>query len=187
MRGWIKYITLLVVFSAYSNAGNQDILWSGSASVSWEAYQQIETTTEHYDAVTATAIDFSYTQMESQILIEIQAIFDTQESWVKASAKTDQLLNHERLHFDITEVYARKLRFMIQNNELNSVNDLNTYYDVVMRDLIFAQEEYDMVSHHALNRDGQSEWNIKVANLLQLYEGYENTSFIIPTPSVATD
>src|SRR5699024_5538989 len=39
------------------------------------------------------------------------------ESWVKENKKSDYLLKHEQLYFDICELYARKIRKIFKENQ----------------------------------------------------------------------
>ena len=44
-------------------------------------------------------------------IIILKAIFSKDSSWVlKNAVKDSELLQHEKLHFDITEIFARKCR-----------------------------------------------------------------------------
>ncbi len=46
------------------------------------------------------------------------AFFDRQRSWVKNEAKLDYVLRHEQGHFDIFEVYTRKIRKALSEKKL---------------------------------------------------------------------
>src|SRR5690606_10295249 len=64
-----------------------------------------------HSAGSALSIDMKVEQLGILTYqIYIVTCFNPRNSWVRKGAKSRELLYHERLHFDITELYARKLR-----------------------------------------------------------------------------
>src|SRR5690606_40361550 len=60
--------------------------------------------------------------------------FNPHLSWVVPASRNDYLLKHEQLHFDITELHARKLRRELANISVeklgkNAKEVLNAYYE----------------------------------------------------------
>lgn len=47
---------------------------------------------------------------EVRVVVDVYAYFSPRQSWYHKDMADDHLLSHEQLHFDITELYARKLR-----------------------------------------------------------------------------
>ena len=83
---------------------------------------------------------------------------------------TDSLiLKHEQLHFDIAEVFARKLREKIKNHnkEFFDLESYNKEIDLIYQRYFLYQERYDRETKHSLNIDKQNEWEEKInLNLL---------------------
>ena len=54
--------------------------------------------------------DVSWECEDVTLVFDVRAVFDPTQSWVRAGSTEDALLNHERRHFDLTELFARRLR-----------------------------------------------------------------------------
>ena len=57
--------------------------------------------------------------------ISIKNYFDRNESWILV--KEDYVLQHEQIHFDISELYTRKLRKSIESLQQKKVSNLEIY------------------------------------------------------------
>ena len=69
-------------------------------------------------AVTASGITFSFSVSQSNAVFvdfnaEVEAHFYPEKSWYLKDKGDDHILAHEQLHFDITELHVRQLRFNI--------------------------------------------------------------------------
>lgn len=56
-----------------------------------------------------SGIHFSYERVGNNMLCEVKAYMIPSESWLRDN-EDDATLEHEQAHFDITEIYARRLR-----------------------------------------------------------------------------
>jgi len=81
--------------------------------------------------------------------------------------QTDALLSHERLHFDISEFFARKLLVALNYPYTNDYkNEINQVYQQMMDARKVMEETYDAQANHGLNKLKQAEWEIYVSGLL---------------------
>jgi predicted secreted Zn-dependent protease len=53
----------------------------------------------------------------------VEVEFYANSSWVKAGRKSAELLSHEQGHFDITELYARRMRRAIRDAKIGCEDD----------------------------------------------------------------
>lgn len=100
-------------------------------------------------------------------------VFDKQLSWMRDTSIL--LLEHERLHFDIGEVYARKIRFAVDS--LRKKGELKmSIYRASIDSLLEQWEEwgnaYDQETSHGLRPSKQEEWAIKIRKELSVLEKY---------------
>jgi hypothetical protein len=90
------------------------------------------------------------------------------KSWIKD--KSDSLtLTHERAHFDITEIYARKLR-----KELSTIKNIKyarKRYQIIFRELEMEQKRFD--KDHKREQGVTVEWQDKIDYFLNLYKDFE--------------
>lgn len=152
------------------------IHWESSAFLSWDDFQGRPNYKSHVSALTASAIEYSYECKGHTITYDVNAIFIPEESWVQSDAKTEYILAHEHLHFNITEVFARKLRKALKE-EVKSCRD--TYkIDRIARNVIkewkAVQEQYDRDTHHSINEEAQASWEKKVERDLLTYIAYRD-------------
>ena len=107
----------------------------------------------------------------------VEALFDPQKSWV--SNRHPLLLEHERVHFAISELYARKLRKQLGNMTLDEA----TYEDQAIhlfhqmnRQMDQYQTQYDRETDFSRNVAMQAKWNEDIkAQLQKLEEAAEVT------------
>ncbi len=89
--------------------------------------------------------------------------------------KTDYILAHEQGHFDITEIFARKLNEALQNYDFNKrtfKNDISEIYQSIVRQKEEFQKMYDGETDHSRKRKAQYEGLEKIQSLLDETEHY---------------
>lgn len=91
--------------------------------------------------------------------------------------KTDYILAHEQGHFDITEIFARKLNEALQNYQFNRKSlkrDIGQIYQSIVRQKEEYQKAYDAETDHSRKRKLQYDWLEKIEDLLEETEPYSN-------------
>ena len=135
------------------------------------------------------------------VSVRIKAVMDPEKSWVRKSVKNDYfppnskrlsmesraVLRHEQLHFDITEIFARKMRKKVTEKfktlRVLKVNALNSFLshlcETISKERRAMQKKYDKETYAADKdnnpnslRKKQKEWETKVAILLKIYEQF---------------
>nr|GFD16070.1 hypothetical protein [Tanacetum cinerariifolium] len=83
---------------------------------------------------------------------------------------TAKLLRHEQLHFDITEVYARRLRQKLAGVRIPCAELGPTFERLskgVYADWEKAEDQYDRDTNHGLKPAQQTQWEAQVQQQLQ--------------------
>jgi len=91
--------------------------------------------------------------------------------------KNDHILSHEQGHFDISEIYARKLNKALKayRPRENSISrDVNEIYKKVMDEKEEYQTKYDKETDFSRNKQQQSEWLEKIKDELDDLDEYAN-------------
>jgi predicted secreted Zn-dependent protease len=100
---------------------------------------------------------------------------NTQKSWTKTSS--DTILTHEKRHFDITEIYARKLRKAFKEKRF-SQSTLNkeskALFNSINKELNKQQVLYDKETNHSINRQQQLNWESKIEKELNALSEYKS-------------
>ncbi len=171
-----------MLFCAASTSYNE-IIWTKHDPLVWDDFSH-KPMNEHFGALTATGIPYSFTSKHTSFEIEVFAVFDRDESWVNKTFANEKLLAHEQVHFDITELWTRKLRKSIEEADFVNAEILNSFYNVHLSDLRRMQAFYDEETHHSLQSTEQQRWVNFVKKELQVLDAYQSSIIIRRNPIV---
>lgn len=78
-------------------------------------------------AISAIRIEYSSFQRNKNSVpdFSVKTYFDPNESWMLL--KNDYVLQHEQIHFDLTELYARKMRKSVESLRQKNVTNISIY------------------------------------------------------------
>lgn len=93
---------------------------------------------------------------------EVFSIMIPESSWARPGRRNESTLRHERLHFDITELFARKLRGLIPQTPRSDVHQLIRKIRLELREF---QTLYDRQCHGS--RENQAKWEADIASKLK--------------------
>ncbi|MEQ9402381.1 MAG: hypothetical protein RIM99_02245 [Cyclobacteriaceae bacterium] len=106
-----------------------------------------------------------------------QTIFVTKESWCRH--KGEALLQHERLHFDIFELIARRLRkFADEQGEELTRSLFDQHFARLETELDQFNREYDQETGYGARSQSQLEWDKKVKSALDSLLEYNESVLI---------
>jgi hypothetical protein len=105
-------------------ASGQTLRWEQHAALGWDDFKgRARRNSGEPSAVTDTGFRVQLECREGALDIRVEAEFYMRSSWVKAARKSVELLRHEQGHFDITELYARKMRRAIRDAKIGCEDD----------------------------------------------------------------
>lgn len=144
--------------------------WSASRPLALADFQGQPRPTERHAALTSATIVARVACRGGQFTGSVQAAFDPTRSWVRdPAALTPKLLRHEQLHFDIAEVYARRLRQKLADVRVPCAQ-LGAAFDRLSQGVYAeweqAEDRYDRETNHGLNPDPQRQWEEEVQQQL---------------------
>lgn len=158
---------------------NSDLLEWQTSKLSWSDFQGQP---EYYGsnaALTSYQIGFTYNyEGGNEIEFIVKCQFIKSGSWVKRVAKTDYILNHEQKHFDLAEVYARKLRKTLnltdfRGKKLREVDRIiDQLYDENWKGLTAEQDQYDREAEHGIDKVDQKRWDGIIQTKLDKLSAY---------------
>lgn len=163
---------------------------SKSNTITWNKYRKLKITdfqarrsrsNKNTAATTASAFGFNITDKNGQITGNIFVKFYKEDSWWNPenenSRRKQIILKHEQLHFDICELFGRKLYREIlklkSKNHLNS-RSLDRLHKRLEKEYHHYQDLYDKETDHSLNAEAQKKWNSKVDKELRSLDKYSN-------------
>ena len=102
--------------------------------------------------------------------------FDPGQSWVHPDHRVPALLNHEQLHFDITELFARMMRKEMSKYYFKSVSEfvsskmdseVKAIFTRLYNEHMLMQQKYDVETQHGILSDEQALWEKDIASRLK--------------------
>ena len=137
------------------------IPWTGVRRLTWEDFLCEPKRNTDAVALTSTALGISYKMSNNQVDYEITCSFSKIKSW--GLLRTPYILAHEQGHFDITEIFARKLHkelldYNLNFNRRSYRQDVNVIYNRVVKQKEAFQEAYDSQTDHSRNKKLQQQW-----------------------------
>jgi hypothetical protein len=139
--------------------------WSDDLQLQWEDFNGTPTRGTTVVAVTASGLSFGFsTKMTETQLVDYTAFVDAHfypdKSWYVKERANSVILDHERLHFDITELHARKFKQRIAQTkfDLRINSQMERIHNTITDELRQMQQKYDTETDHSQNVDKQKEW-----------------------------
>ena len=143
--------------------------WSDDLQLTWEDFKGKPSYGSTVVAVTASGISFGFsTKMSENKLVDYDAFVDAHfypdKSWYIKEHANAIILDHERLHFDITELHARKFRKRIAQTKftLKISDQMERIHTAINDELKQMQQQYDLDSNHSQNVAKQKEWQQRI-------------------------
>ena len=157
--------------------------WSDHSKLSWDDFKGgIGTDEEEVAAATHCGIGFRTTSpatTDDKPVIEVYNLFYANKSWVKPDAKVPEILTHEQGHFDLCEIYTRKLRSRLSKFDLPAnpqafTTDIKSalvaIYNEVSNEYESQQQAYEEETIHGTDIAGQKKWTDLIAQELGAHE-----------------
>lgn len=164
---------LFVLFAFFQTTSL--IEWKEDSKLTWSDFQGKADPASTNAALTHSAIHAQFGYDDKELEYSIRCHFDKNKSWGRI--KNDHILGHEQGHFDLTEIFARRLYRDLKEYKFNSATvdkDINTIYGAVVRDLKEMQLSYDRETDHSRNIPVQNIWEEKIDSLLEVSRPYRN-------------
>ncbi|SNC60095.1 protein of unknown function [Hymenobacter gelipurpurascens] len=151
------------------------IEWRADRRLTWEDFKA-RPNTDRLAALTSSTIDAKVGCIDYQFSAQVRAIFVPTESWVRNPATASpNLLRHEQLHFDITELHTRKLRQKLSLVKLDCLHLQPAFNNITKLAFLEWQREeakYDVDTNHGLNIPRQQFWEEQTKQKLQQFEAF---------------
>ncbi|MEP1489245.1 MAG: DUF922 domain-containing protein [Algibacter sp.] len=155
--------------------------WTESYKLTWEDFKGEPNYNFNSVAITASGISFSYSIKENNNSVvdfktEVYANFFPEKSWYKKELANPHILNHEQLHYDITELFARKFRKELEGLSPNNgiKKTFNKINNTINKELGALQDLYDTETNHSINVEAQTKWQLYITEELEKLSQYKS-------------
>jgi hypothetical protein len=176
-----QILLMLADDNAFRDTLGDTLRWSATYRLQWPDFKGKPDQQVDFSANSACVFVFSTrpTYRGDTLVLEalLHPAFTKTASWVKPDKREVGLLGHEQLHFDICELYARRMRQRFVQAETGLLT-----YDEVLR-AEFEKEwsayqqrqaEYDRETEHGLIPDRQAGWQKIIAEELSALEAFSS-------------
>lgn len=148
------------------------IPWSPEVRLTWDDFKG-KPTSDDAAATTASGISYRFSSSTWGDEVEIEFVVTTHfypdKSWYRPELCDADILRHEQLHFDIAEVFARKMRERLAAAKFTKdvKAEVSKIYDEINLALYAFQNRYDNETNFSRHREKQLDWNRKIAAILK--------------------
>ncbi|NDK56393.1 DUF922 domain-containing protein [Pontibacter fetidus] len=168
--------TAALPVSEDKNTVSGQITWSPERRLTWDDFKAEPDSLNPHHAITAANLAVDATCASNKFSYRVKCVFLATESWSK-NKMSEKLLQHEQLHFDLTEVHARLLRKKLVTlgtscPEANS--KLSETVKNAFADWKAEQDKFDEASQHGLDARVSAEWAKTIAHRLQQLEKFRS-------------
>ena len=142
---------------------SSEFQWAEHSKLSWDDFRgAVNAVSEESAAATHCGIGFKTSATKgNKPGIVVYNTFYVNKSWVRPDAKIPGILDHEQGHFDLCEIYTRKLRDRmnqfnfstpdVKHALLSIYGEINTEYER-------RQQAYEQETIHGTNIPQQKRW-----------------------------
>lgn len=167
-----------VVDNRVASQAGDTILWSGPQRLAWADYQgPLPEPLPGAAGTTFKLLANPEAKGTGGLSWYIHPTFSRNRSWATAAAKTNPvLLAHERLHFDLVEVYARKIRRYVLSctgpATIEQGTMMNHRIAAFRSEMESENLRYDIETRHGVEPRAQAKWEADIAGMLEELKGY---------------
>lgn len=153
--------------------------WSEDRQLTWDDFQGTPDAGDSFVASTNSGISFSFSYQtrngKMKLKYEVLCNFYPELSWYRPTMVSSYILKHEQTHFDISELFARKLRKAMAETQFSTQpkEEVNALYNDIERQRREMQQLFDLESDHSKNEEAELHWRKFVANELMKYDAYK--------------
>ncbi|CAM3908280.1 MULTISPECIES: hypothetical protein [Flavobacterium] len=165
------YIFLLLSFLGHTQNKiiNDSILWNKDYKIKWTDFKGAVPFGDQgiKKAVSNISLNVSVIEFINEIpLLKVEVYFHMEGSWTIVN--TNDVLKHEQGHFDLAEIYAKKLRKIykeMKERKISSTNEYFVAFEKINNELNTVQNKYDKEVY--FSSENQIKWYEKIKKELE--------------------
>ncbi len=173
------YILLIFLLNCTFLFSQDNIIkWTEDRPLTWNDFKIINKNNHWAGAISHCGLQRSSVIEGDTLIFKLEPYFNKYKSWVKTAHKNDIVLQHEQIHFDLTEFYARKIRREILQISLSKEDYLSTIdslYNTYVNELNLINKQYDDETYFGNIDEVQSIWRERINKELLELDPYKET------------
>jgi len=179
MEGNYILIALLTAVAASGQSTPRALRWDQHPALVWDDFKgRPRRIAGEPSAVTDTGFRVQFECRADAFDIRVVTEFYRNSSWVKPGRKSIELLRHEQGHFDLTELFARKMRKAVREAKIGCEDDRRAeaagkrIFDRLGEQWDKAEKRYDADTSDGTDPVKQYEASQQIAQDLAELSGY---------------
>jgi hypothetical protein len=171
VKSFVVALALTLCFPCVAQE-EEALEWDAGRRLTWHDFRGKPMKTAWAAATTASGISYEYSGEEKDGRFELQfkvlAHFYPEKSWYQPRLCDELVLSHEQLHFDISELFARKMRKEMGETRFtgNAKAEVKAIYKRIIQELSAFQSRYDHETNYSRDREKQLHWNNSIKDAL---------------------
>lgn len=156
--------------------------WSDTLSLSWNDYKGGITDTTRFVS-TNCGLSCIPQIVGDTASITVIAYMDKNKSWYRKKYADDALLLHEKGHFDLTEIFARKMKKRVLAERMRKkefIAEVKIIYEKTWNDLQQQHQAYDKATGEGTVEFAQRTWQNYIKENLVMYYPYAQQTIKFP-------
>lgn len=169
------FYSLILIFS-FIQENHDRLLWQ-NGKIAQSNFKGQPNPKVKYSAISSCGINMDCNSKQDTLYVVVESWFMQSKSWVRGNMSI-ALLKHEQLHFDITELFSRKLRYEIFIKSFQRVSvekELLRLKTNIEKSLSEFQDLYDAETNHCKDIKKQKEWEGKISKELKKMDSFKET------------
>ena len=158
---------------------DEKIPWREGEKLTWEMFKGNQENVGNFVASTNSGISLSFgirtIEGKTKVDYDVQSYFYPNNSWYNKDKVNATILAHEQTHFDISELFARKLRakFYTISRDRNFKEMARTTYKENEEDRVKMQDKFDRETNHSRIELAEIYWESYIEGQLKLYDDWK--------------
>lgn len=151
---------------------NKRFSWNEHRKLSWDDFKGAAENAD-YESAAATCCSIGFRIINTKDGFPRLSVYNTfyvDKSWVKEDAHIESILAHEQGHFDLCELYTRKLRMRFATVDITIANEkveLMKIYSELNDEYEACQQAYERETAHGTRIADQKRWQEVITNGLR--------------------
>jgi hypothetical protein len=166
----------ILLLSVHKASAQDTIYWQPTYKLKWEDFQGKADSNSQFGATSYPGIKYSLSVNEDSVSTRVVCFFIKSRSWVRVISDTG--LIHEQGHFDLAELFARKLRKAFAEYKFNAQTvgkDIDKLFILNRQERTKMDILYDKETDFSRNRKQQLLWNKKIKVELDTLQKYASS------------
>ena len=150
----------------------EEVPWDVNKRLYWKDFKGDVPLGARAAATTASGISYQFSTYykgnKMMVDYEVNSFFYPTKSWYQPKICNEVTLMHEQLHFDISELFARKMSSEMAKTQFtkNVKAEVRVIYKKILKELNDFQNKYDNETDYSRNIEQQKLWIVKIEKAL---------------------